>query len=185
VKLSVSKNLLVMAGILAAPVTTVRIDQAAPARPAPPRHDVVKPADPRTIRLQRFFSKLHCPIKNLAEDFIRVADDNNLDWRLLPSISIIESSGGKAFKNNNILGWANGERSFPTIRAGIAEVAFKLGKSSLYRRRDTNAKLRIYNPNEDYPGRVEEVMQRICPVRDLKLIASERRLAYAGTLSND
>lgn len=184
-KFSVSKNLLVVAGILAAPVTTVRIEQAAPARPAPPRQDLAKPADPRTIRLQRFFSKLHCPIKNLSEDFIRVADDNNLDWRLLPSISIVESSGGKAFKNNNILGWANGDRSFPTIRAGIAEVAFKLGKSSLYRHRDTEAKLRLYNPNDDYPSRVKEIMQRICPVRDLKLIASERRLGYIGAVSND
>ncbi len=184
-KFSVSKNLLVIAGILAVPVTAVRMNHPAPVRPAPPRQDVAKPADPRTVRLQRFFSKLHCPIKNLAEDFIRVADDNNLDWRLLPSISIIESSGGKAFKNNNIFGWANGEYSFPTIRAGIAEVAFKLGKSSLYRHRDTDAKLRIYNPNEDYPGRVEDVMQRICPVRDLKLIASGKRLAYAADLSED
>lgn len=121
----------------------------------------------------------------MAEDFIRVADDNNLDWRLLPSISIVESSGGKTFKNNNILGWANGDRSFPTIRAGIAEVAFKLGKSALYRRRDTEAKLRLYNPNDDYAGKVEEIMQRISPVRDLKLIASERRLGYAGAVSND
>jgi hypothetical protein len=185
VKFSVSKNLLVMAGILAAPVTTVRMEHAAPTSPVPPRQDIVKPADPRTVRLQRFFSKLHCPIKNMAEDFIRVADDNNLDWRLLPSISIVESSGGKTFKNNNILGWANGDRSFPTIRAGIAEVAFKLGKSALYRRRDTEAKLRLYNPNDDYAGKVEEIMQRISPVRDLKLIASERRLGYAGAVSND
>lgn len=131
--------------------------------------------DPRAIRLRQFLVKLHCPVKDMAEDFVHVADDNNLDWRLLPSISIIESGGGKAYRNNNILGWGNGDRSFPTIRAGISQVAFKLGHSFLYRDRNTDEKLRIYNPNEDYPARVEDVMHRISPVVNLRLTASELR----------
>jgi hypothetical protein len=120
-------------------------------------------------------ARLRCPVKDMAEEFVHAADDNNLDWRLLPSISIIESGGGKAYKNNNILGWGNGDRSFPTIRAGISQVAFKLGHSFLYRNRNTEEKLRIYNPNADYPGRVQDVMHRISPVVDLPLAAAELR----------
>jgi hypothetical protein len=103
----------------------------------------------------------------LAEEFVHAADDNHLDWRLLPSISVIESGGGKAYKNNNIFGWANGEYPFPSIRSGIHEVAYKLGRSPLYRNRDVVGKLRVYNPNEGYVENVVMVMNRISPVVNL------------------
>ena len=112
---------------------------------------------------------MHCPVKDLAEEFVHAADDNNLDWRLLPSISLIESSGGKAYRNNNVFGWANGDHAFPTIRAGLHQVAFSLGRSFIYRYRTTDEKLRLYNRTCDYPARVEEVMNRISPVVDLRI----------------
>ncbi len=87
---------------------------------------------------------------------------------LLPSISLIESSGGKSFRNNNIFGWNQGLGVFPTIRSGIHEVAFKLGKSSLYRNRDVYGKLRLYNPDAAYAQRVVAVMNKISPVVNLK-----------------
>ena len=83
--------------------------------------------DVRAIRLRSFFAKLHCPVVNMSEDFIKAADNNHLDWRLLPSISVIESSGGKAYRNNNLFGW--GDQAFPSLRAGLDLVAFKLGRS--------------------------------------------------------
>jgi hypothetical protein len=125
--------------------------------------------DQRTIRLKRFLSKLHCPVAPLSDEFVHAADDNQLDWRLLPSIAVIESSGGKAYKNNNIFGWRNGDQVFPTIRVGLNHVAYKLGRSPLYRFRNSQAKLRLYNPAEEYPGRVMSVMNRIAPVADLRL----------------
>src|SRR3954447_284321 len=130
--------------------------------------------DPRTERLKRFFSSLHCPVSYLAADFVHAADENQLDWRLLPSISVIESGGGKAYKNNNIFGWANGEHLFSTLKAGIHEVAYKLGRSPLYRNRDVPAKLHLYNPNEEYATNVMTVMTRISPVVHLQK-ASERK----------
>ncbi len=172
-RLSGSKYFALAAGLLAIPVT-IRMERPVPAKPLQQTHQLDRPTDPRAVRLHQFLSKLKCPVRDMAEDFVRAADDNNLDWRLLPSISIIESGGGKAYKNNNIMGWGNGDRIFPTIRAGIHQVAFKLGKSSLYRHRDTDGKLRIYNPDEEYAPKVEAVMQRISPVPTLKLIAYER-----------
>jgi hypothetical protein len=177
VKLFVSKNLLILAAILAAPLT-LQLEHIARARPAEPQN-ISAIQDPRTVRLHRFLAKLHCPIKDLAEEFVNAADDNDLDWRLLPSISIIESSGGKAYKNNNVFGWANGDQVFPTIGAGLHRVAFALGKSFIYRNRTTEEKLRLYNPADDYPARVQEVMYRISPAVDLKVV--DRRTRFART----
>src|SRR5205085_2353606 len=82
-----------------------------------------KPADPdpRTVRLKKFLSRLHCPVTYLAEDFIHAADENHLDWRLLPSISIIEASGGQAYKNNNTFDLGAGPHLCPTVTAGAEE----------------------------------------------------------------
>jgi hypothetical protein len=163
-----SKRLMIVAGLITLPVTA-RLETAPNARPVPAKQPEkpVKP-DPRTVRLQKFFAKLHCPVLNMSEDFIHAADDNHLDWRLLPSISVIESGGGKAYRNNNLFGWDNGDQAFPTLRAGLNLVAYKLGKSPLYRNRDVAGKLRIYNPNASYPQKVIDVMNRISPVVDLR-----------------
>jgi len=137
--------------------------------------------DVRAERLKRFFSSLHCPIFNMAEDFVHAADDNHLDWRLLPSISVIESSGGKAFRNNNIFGWGlGGPLPFPSIRAGLNLVAFKLGRSVLYRDLDVPGKLRVYNPDATYPGKVMDVMNRISRVADLDPTDSARLVRRQG-----
>jgi hypothetical protein len=114
--------------------------------------------------LQKFFAKLHCPVKEFASDFVAAADENNLDWRLLPSISVVESGGGKAYRNNNIFGWDQGTHAFASIRSSIQEVAAKLGRSPLYRRHpDAAGKLRIYNRNDGYVESVVALMERISP----------------------
>jgi hypothetical protein len=172
VKFPVSNHLLVVASLLAAPVT-LQLENFVLAKPTPAQTEP-SPQDPRVVRLHQFFTRLHCPVRDLSEEFVHAADDNDLDWRLLPSISIIESSGGKAYRNNNIFGWANGDWAFPTIRAGLHQVAFRLGKSILYRNRSTEEKLRLYNPDEAYPGRVQEVMQMISPVVNLQAVSDMR-----------
>ena len=53
-------------------------------------------ADHRLQRLQAFFGKADCPAKKYSTDFLVEADELSLDWRLLPSISYVESTGGKS-----------------------------------------------------------------------------------------
>jgi hypothetical protein len=185
-----SKQLMIIAGLIALPIT-MRLEKVAKAdtipAPQPPRPESqaepVPRQDARTIRLRSFFSKLRCPVAYLAQDFVEAADDNQLDWRLLPSISVVESGGGKAARNNNIFGWNNGNQLFPTLRAGINHVAFKLGKSSLYRDRDSAGKLRIYNPDESYVHTVLDVMNRISPVANLEpvrqIVRRQNEFVYA------
>jgi len=179
-----SKQMMLVAGLIALPITA-RLDRMAIAKPLPPPAVPPKPSNPdfRTIRLKKFFAKLHCPVVYLAEDFVHTADENQLDWRLLPSISVVESSGGKAYKNNNIFGWNNGDTAFPSIRAGLHEVAFRLGRSPLYRNRDLVGKLRLYNPDQSYVGSVLNVMNRISSVSNVhrvRRMVPQNALAYAA-----
>jgi hypothetical protein len=175
-KLAISRKQIMMAlGLLAVPAA-VRVQQAALAEPLPPKPQISHPAvpkaslnDPRTVRLASFFSRLQCPVRSLAGDFVTAADENHLDWRLLPSISVIESGGGRAYKNNNIFGWSNGAVMFPSIRRSIHEVAYKLGRSPLYRRSNTVGKLRTYNSDQDYVQNVVAVMNRISPQPEVAL----------------
>jgi hypothetical protein len=151
------KSLLVALGVVAIPLSLQLHGEAADAK--------VKSApasnDPRVTLLHRFLKKLACPVAPMAEDFVRVADANHLDWRLLPSIAVIESGGGKAYKNNNIFGWNKGDQVFASIRSGLELVADRLAHSPLYKWHDSLGKLHIYNENEEYAGWVIAVMPRL------------------------
>src|SRR2546422_10286610 len=68
--------------------------------------------DPRLHALLRFFAKAGCPAKAYSHVFLEAADAYALDWRLLPSISFVESTGGKSARNNNLFGWDSGNARF-------------------------------------------------------------------------
>ena len=117
--------------------------------------------DPRLRRLQEFFSARECPLQDAAADFLIAADRNDLDWRLLPSISMVESSGGKDYKNNNVFGWDSCREGFSSVREGIHFVAARLANSKLYKDKALDDKLSTYNPQPGYPGRVKAVMNSL------------------------
>lgn len=119
--------------------------------------------DPRLLRIKEFFRSFDSPADELAQDFLLAADRNGLDWRLLPSLALIESGGGKNYKNNNIFGWASCELSFPTVSAGIHHVASRLAHSHLYRDKNLDGILSTYNPFSDYPKRVKALMGLLDP----------------------
>ena len=117
--------------------------------------------DPRAAVLRDFFEALDSPAADLVEEFLLAADRHGLDWRLLPSIAIVESGGGRESMNNNILGWDSCRESFPSVRAGIHTVADQLAHSRLYKNKNLEMKLRLYNPNGAYPAKVKWLMARL------------------------
>jgi hypothetical protein len=119
--------------------------------------------DPRLLALTQFFAANDCPVKDLAADFLTASDRNGLDWRLLASISFVESTGGKDYRNNNIFGWDNGKYTFNSVREGIYHVADSLGQSQTYRAKSIDTLLRIYNPRAEYAPLVKSVMRSIGP----------------------
>jgi hypothetical protein len=153
----VSQGIVAFAGILATPVVP-------PFLTAQSIANTPQQEDPRFALLTRFFKQRNCPAAEHVDDFLIAADTNALDWRLLPSISFIESGGGKASRNNNILGWGSAEKKFPSIKAGIHAVANRLAQSKLYKNKDILGILKTYNTNAEYPARVLSVMRAIGPL---------------------
>jgi len=173
------KDFLLVAGLLAAPVTA-SVQQYVTPKPNPQK-------DSRLSRLQKFFGDRDCPLRDAANDFLIAADQNQLDWRLLPSISFVESSGGKAYTNNNVFGWNSCKEKFPSVRAGIHYVAAQLGKSKRYKDKDLDSKLQTYNSLPEYSRRVKAVMRTIGSRSESRVLTADRfgPFGAAGTPSSE
>jgi hypothetical protein len=150
-----SGGLVMFAGVVSLPSPVLHHQKVEPIPVA------AEQPDPRVDTLKRFFSD--CPAADLANVFLETADEYDLDWRLLPSISFVESSGGKAARNNNLFGWDSGRAEFATLSASIQKVAYFLANSNLYRDKNLDELLRTYNPNAEYAGKVKSVMRQIAP----------------------
>jgi hypothetical protein len=124
--------------------------------------------DLRETILRKFLKDRHCPDQEFAEIFIAEADVHGLDWRLLPSLALVESGGGRVMKGNNLFGWANGKYTFNTIGEAIHTVASTLAHGKAYRGKDIEGKLTAYNQGTDYPAMVREIMRQISPRQQLQ-----------------
>jgi hypothetical protein len=155
-----SNGAMIFAGVVSVPVIVTTFDVNAMVRPAPAGG--VK-EDPRLALLQRFFEASDAPAQAYSHVFLAEADFYDLDWRLLPSISFIETTGGKAARNNNLFGWDCGRAEFNTVTEGIRTVAYSLAHSPQYRDKELDELLWAYNPNPDYSRKVKFVMDRIAP----------------------
>ena len=122
-------------------------------------------SDPRLAPLRQFFQKTDCPAAEYAADFLMVADEFALDWRLLPSLSFVESTGGKAGSNNNMFGWDSGKAQFNSPKEAIHTVGSHLAHSAPYRSKTLDEILARYNPYPDYARKVKSVMRQIAAVQ--------------------
>jgi len=154
----ISNGLFVFAGMVSLPagVTSQPVSQA----PAPDYR-----IDPRLESLRKFFQKFDCPAVKYTVAFLEAADHYALDWRLLPSISYVESTGGKSARHNNLFGWDSGRTQFPSPTAGIHFVGYRLSHSGLYRDKNLDELLAVYNPDAAYAQKVKSVMRRIAPTQ--------------------
>jgi len=151
---TLSKSFFVVAGLLAqAPAVDTAVLR-------PLHYD----EDPRLVRLREFFLKYDSPVHYLAADFLEAADENGLDWRLLPTIAMVESGGGRNHTKNNVFGWDSCRRGFPSVREGIHTVASRLANSKLYKDKDLEGVLRTYNRRKAYGRTVLALMKTLGPV---------------------
>jgi hypothetical protein len=148
-------GLVIFAGILGIAAAAAQVDQDVT--------KIRKKFDLRETILRRFLEARHCPAEDYAGVFVTEADAYGLDWRLLPSLSIVESGGGKHARGNNLFGWANGKMNFDSISEAIHHVAAALSLGRAYRGKDLNGKLLTYNHRPDYKAMVMDVMRQISP----------------------
>ncbi len=155
---SVARSLGVAATVLALFSTTTTDVPAAMLRPTPA--PLLFP-DPRIARLSAFFRAYHCPAPHHIEDYLNAADNYGLDYRLLPAISIRETTCGVTEKENNRWGYHPGRQTFPSIEVGIDFVARQLAENPVYMGKTLNGKLFTYNPRQKYPVEVQQIMRQI------------------------
>ena len=91
--------------------------------------------DERIALLEAFFQKYNSPLERESANFVSVADRAGIPWKLLPSVSCVESSCGKHYPAGtfNIFGWASGNHTFSSYSHAISLVAYKLTTLPYYR----------------------------------------------------
>lgn len=125
--------------------------------------------DFRPDDIDEYFAARHMPLAGSGAVMVAAADENGIDWRLLPAIAVQESTGGKKACGPNPFGWASCRRTFSSIEEAIATVARHLGGNATstrryYADRTTAQKLEVYNPRSiapDYPEEVAAIMAEI------------------------
>jgi len=121
--------------------------------------------DMRVQKLEAFLSKYNSPLAPYAQDFITLADQYQIDWKLVPAITGVESTFGKQIPYNsyNAYGWANGNYAFKSWEDSIAIVTKALKEK--YYNRGLNNPYKIgpvyAPPSPFWGGKVNHFMDEI------------------------
>lgn len=92
--------------------------------------------DKRAQILADYFRQYNSPLENHAQDFVDAADQHGVDWKLVPSISGVESTFGKNAYGYNAWGWGiygNQALGFKTFKEGIFTVTEGLKQNYINR----------------------------------------------------
>jgi hypothetical protein len=128
------------------------------------KNEVIQP-DKRIEKLKAFLEKYDSPLVPYAEDFVATADKYQIDWRLLPAITGVESTFGQEipFNSYNAYGWNNGHYRFQSWENSI-EIVTKALKEKYYNRGlDNPYKIGpVYAPpSSSWASRVNAFMEKI------------------------
>ena len=104
----------------------------------------------RAKLIDDYMTSRSMPLAGKGSKFIEESNKYNLDWRLLPSISVRETSGGKFACYNNPFGWGSCKIKFDSFDDAIEVVAKNLGGANpktarYYKDQPTMKKLYYYN----------------------------------------
>lgn len=105
--------------------------------------------DYRVQNLKKFLLKYNSPLAPYAYEFVAYADQNDLDYRLVPAITGVESTFGKHIPvgSYNAYGWANGDYNFESWEDSISHVSKLLKTKYVDRGADTIYEIaHIYAP---------------------------------------
>ena len=120
----------------------------------------------RAEAIDAYFRTYDMPLEGKGRKMVEEAEKYGLDWRLLPSIAVRESTGGKfACKKAtyNPFGWGSCKINFNSYDHAIEIVAKNLGGKNpntarYYGDKDTEGILLAYNPPSIVARYVPQVM---------------------------
>ena len=133
--------------------------------------------DNRNERLETFFRSFGCPTPYYVNEYLAAADTFAIDYRLLPAISVLESTCGIHQRRNNRWGWDSARKGFVSFRAGLEYIARQLSEGRYYKNKTLEEKVHMYNPRPQYARQLDSLMRKIDAA--LPSIAANTR-AYAG-----
>jgi hypothetical protein len=119
------------------------------------------PVESRADRLEAFFKAHLCPAPYHVDDYLDAADLNHIDYRILPAVSVRESTCGRYERLNNRWGWDSARTGFASIPRGIHYIAYQLAFGRFYRGKNVEEKLLVYNPDPEYVEEVHRLMLEI------------------------
>jgi hypothetical protein len=124
--------------------------------------------DYRVLALYSYFKSHNSPLADYSQDFIKIADKYELDWRLIPAISGVESTFGKNLPSGsyNAYGWANGKYSFESWEESIEIVSKTIREKYINKGAvSVNQIGRIYAPpSSTWSWKVNYFMNEIDPL---------------------
>lgn len=152
----------------------------------------------RADAIDAYFRKYGMPLEGTGAAFAKAADDNDLDWRLLPAISVIETTGGEnacpgTYKRTgnkgytyNVFGWGSCKITFSSYGDAITTLAVNLSGNDKdtamhYQGKTIRQILEKYNPPSivpDYADRVMQIMHDI-GAEEAKTIPNTLTSSYA------
>ena len=127
--------------------------------------------DKRHERLEVFFQSFGCPAPHHVKEYVGTADSFALDYRLLPAISVLESTCGVHQRLNNRWGWDSARKGFASFRVGLEYIARQLAEGRYYKGKTLEEKVHMYNPKPEYAVQLKKLMRKIddkivLPVQD-------------------
>lgn len=127
--------------------------------------------------IDAYFALHDMPLEGMGMTMATVAEENGLDWRLLPAIAVRESTGGKNACDkvaHNPFGWASCKVGFDSDEEAIETVAKNLGGNNPntakhYDNKSVKEILHAYNPPKIVPRYAEQVMAIMNAIGDADL----------------
>lgn len=123
----------------------------------------------KALAIDNFFTSYNAPLAGYGMKFVKEAEKNGIDWRLLPAIAMRETTGGKqACKNpkapNNNFGWFSCKKGFSSVDESIEYISMTIGgnnKNATHYRNDMTSEqiLKKYNPDYIVPGYSKQVIK--------------------------
>lgn len=120
----------------------------------------------RAAKIDAYYAKYDMPLEGYGMKMVLEAEKHDIDWRMIPAISIRESTGGKfACKNATFsaFGFGSCKINFKSYDQAIEILAKNLGgnnpnTASFYDGKTNRQILQAYNPPSVIPKYADEVM---------------------------
>ena len=133
--------------------------------------------DDRAAKIDAYFAQWDLPMAGYGKAMVAAADTYGLDWRLLPALAKLETTGGKHLCKNprgqfNVFGYGSCTIGFDSYEESFYTVAKTLsgnGKNTahLYKDKSIEEILEVYNPpatpgiTPDYHKKALKIMSDI------------------------